>query len=338
MMVKLSDFEYNSYLAYRYQGWGQVLLSNLLPIPELSSFDLYVADNEELKSMTRRSYTVSVRNSSSPLRVTICWTDPVNVVWSAKNLLNDLDLRVTSPSGSVRYGNDIAGDEYNPVERVVIAADDLEIGNYTVDVLAHQLVWGVNQWDSQTYGIVITCSGEVVEELTSRTGLSIKESDLSTSDAEDICQSSVTGKQLVKFQLEDWQGGKSWIGLWFVVSKLIQGELHPLPVFNCTFPQNELTQTSDSNRIAQCEACLDDNSNYIASLETDWASNNGSNMVRVSGQCNDVYLSSFQQRADLDLFDGKCNLCSKSESVVTVLMHANVTDDDFVDYSWYDHV
>jgi hypothetical protein len=316
-----------------YQGWGQVKLTNLLPIPADLDFDLYVADNEELTSYTKRVYTVTVSDLSLPLRVTICWSDPANVVWSTKNLLNDLDLRVTTPSGAVYFGNGIQGDEYNPVERVVIDAADMSVGDYVVEVLAHHLIENDLLIDAQSYGIVITSQGEVQEALTSTTPISIDSSDLSAGESSATCTSS--NEVLVRFQLEDYAAGLSWEKLYVIVSEYITGELHPSPVYNCTFASNSKTQTSESNRIYQCTACLKDNTSYVASLDTSQASNNGSSVIRVSNsQCNNVFLSSYQEMADLTLWNGKCNVCGDKESEVEVTMYANVSDDDFSEYSW----
>lgn len=316
-----------------YQGWGQVKLANLLPIDNTSRFDLYVADNEELTSYSKREYKVSVSDSSVPLRVTICWSDPPNVVWAAKNLINDLDLRVTSPTGVVYYGNGRQGDEFNPVERVVIDTDHVMSGDYVVEVLAHYLVEDGLRRDMQTYGIVITCQGEVLESLTSTSPI-VDLSDLPTGESSLTCIG--TDEVLIRFQLEDYAAGLSWEGLELVVSEYIPDELHPSPVFNCTFAPNKLTQTSDSNRIFQCTACLRDNTSYVATLDTSLASNNGGSLVRVSNsQCNNVFLSAFQEMMDLTLSNGKCNACLESEATVQVIMRANVSDDDFSEYSWY---
>jgi hypothetical protein len=41
--------------------------------------------------------------------------DPDNTVMSHKMLLNNLDLKVITPSGDILHGNNIAGDEVNNV-------------------------------------------------------------------------------------------------------------------------------------------------------------------------------------------------------------------------------
>jgi hypothetical protein len=57
-------------------------------------------------------------DQTQPLKVTICWMDPTNAVFSAKLLLHDIDLVVEKVGGSKWYGNKQAGDERNNVEQV----------------------------------------------------------------------------------------------------------------------------------------------------------------------------------------------------------------------------
>lgn len=44
----------------RFQGWGQVRLSNVLPVTPSDPLDLYVADQEWLTAFTKRVYFVEV--------------------------------------------------------------------------------------------------------------------------------------------------------------------------------------------------------------------------------------------------------------------------------------
>lgn len=45
--------------------------------------------------------------------------DPDNSILSEKLLLNNIDLRVVSPTGTVYYGNNLAGDEINNVSFIL---------------------------------------------------------------------------------------------------------------------------------------------------------------------------------------------------------------------------
>jgi hypothetical protein len=41
--------------------------------------------------------------------------DPNNAIMTNRMLLNNLDLKVITPSGQILYGNNVAGDEVNNV-------------------------------------------------------------------------------------------------------------------------------------------------------------------------------------------------------------------------------
>lgn len=49
------------------------------------------------------------------MKATIVWMDPTNAVMTNRMLLNNLDLRVITPTGLILYGNNIPGDEVNNV-------------------------------------------------------------------------------------------------------------------------------------------------------------------------------------------------------------------------------
>lgn len=64
----------------RFQGWGQVILRNVLSLPGTYDFDLYTSFDESLPPMTRRTYNVEIKGRHEDLVATIAWTDPPNVV------------------------------------------------------------------------------------------------------------------------------------------------------------------------------------------------------------------------------------------------------------------
>ncbi len=94
--------------------------------------------------------------AGSPLRVVLVWTDPPGVVRPANDptpqLVNDLDLVVTTPSG-VRYGNDTLRpgqpDRVNNVEGVSLA--QAEAGSYAITISANRLGAGLRQ----SYALVV---------------------------------------------------------------------------------------------------------------------------------------------------------------------------------------
>ncbi|CAE7438589.1 tagC, partial [Symbiodinium microadriaticum] len=320
----------------KYQGWGQVLLTNVLPLEGVEDFDLYVADGEQVESFTEIRYRVVVEGTGVSLRATIVWIDPSNVMWAAKNLLNDLDLQVISPLGNVSYGNNIQGDEFNPVERVVI--DTPMIGVYEVSVIAKQLVG-----PSQTYAIVISCDGYVDESQTSGM-VPVDQSNVNYEEDTVHClrQQQFDGPefQLVRLQLEDWDMGASWenMSVWVYESNEDGDKLGS--AFNCTFIPNADRNVSASNKIFQCTACLESDALYVAelALSPDAPAGAALNMqhVRVATpDCYNVFLSNFQPIVPMQLSGSDCNACGDGSLVMNVLMFSNVTDDDSADYTWF---
>jgi hypothetical protein len=89
------------------QGWGRVMLDDALYFAG-DTRRLFVADTPSESGLADGDsvfYQVDVACSASPLKVTLAWTDPPPMPLAAKPLVNDLDLIVTSPNGTVYKGN-----------------------------------------------------------------------------------------------------------------------------------------------------------------------------------------------------------------------------------------
>ena len=69
----------------------------------------------EIFAYQQISHLVQVNDVSRPMKATIVWMDPTNAVMTNRMLLNNLDLRVITPTGLILYGNNIPGDEVNNV-------------------------------------------------------------------------------------------------------------------------------------------------------------------------------------------------------------------------------
>ncbi len=126
------------------QGWGRVSLVNSLTSKEYN----YEDENHNLNTGQTQSFTYSIEATNTPLRVTLVWTDYPGSTTASKALVNDLDLKVTAPSGTVYYGNDFtnpynsAYDRVNNVENVYINTP--ELGNYTIEVNGYNVPNGHN--------------------------------------------------------------------------------------------------------------------------------------------------------------------------------------------------
>jgi hypothetical protein len=101
-----------------YQGFGRVSLKNILPYSGIEENLKIVVTEHSISAGNRITYTVTVSDSSLPLKATLVWMDPLNSVISTKMLLNDLDLQIRWVAASqffYQYGNGIQRDEYNNV-------------------------------------------------------------------------------------------------------------------------------------------------------------------------------------------------------------------------------
>ncbi len=91
------------------QGFGRVLLSKVLPISAAGdTFRTQVVDGTAgLLTGDNATYTFHV-STPGPAKFVLTWSDYPGTIGATKALVNDLDLEVTSPSGTVYRGNHFA--------------------------------------------------------------------------------------------------------------------------------------------------------------------------------------------------------------------------------------
>jgi hypothetical protein len=136
------------------QGFGFPVLGDALYFPGGTS-KLRIADVPLASGLADGQTAMMQLNAQqgTPLKVVLVWTDPPGVVRPANDstpqLVNDLDLRVVDPAGSVFLGNGQA-DHLNNVEAVSIAQP--LSGTYTISVTAARLGLGPRQ----SYALVMT--------------------------------------------------------------------------------------------------------------------------------------------------------------------------------------
>ena len=144
------------------EGWGQMDLANsIYPRDGVLALNTFFDWNQTLNPGYAYVYTYDL-DASHGLDVTVVWNDregSATASQTAKRLVNDLDLEVTSPDGTVYKGNvfsnglSTAGgsaDDLNVIERVRLEAGP--VGNWSIAV-RHS---GGSQ---QSYAIVITSIG-----------------------------------------------------------------------------------------------------------------------------------------------------------------------------------
>ncbi|MEM2891010.1 MAG: PQQ-binding-like beta-propeller repeat protein, partial [Thermoplasmata archaeon] len=144
------------------QGWGRVVLDDALYF-EGETRGLVVDDNRAgLNTGQSSSYSLAVGDDTTPVEITLVWTDYPGTPMSTPNLVNDLDLTVIAPDGTVYRGNMYQG--YNPGESIPNSYDNDHINNVeSVLVLSPQPgLWTVIvdafnvPWGPQSYAIVMT--------------------------------------------------------------------------------------------------------------------------------------------------------------------------------------
>lgn len=94
------------------QGWGRVNLSNSLFFEGDGRKLIAVEEGEGVRTGENWTYEVEVGDNTVPLEFTLAWTDYPGDPVASKQLVNDLDLRVTAPGGENYLGNNFTS--YNP--------------------------------------------------------------------------------------------------------------------------------------------------------------------------------------------------------------------------------
>ncbi len=117
------------------QGWGRMNLKQSL-FPDLPCVNEFADESSALSTGGSQEYQYTVVDTSVPLRITLVWTDYPGAVSAATELVNDLDLTVTSPSG-MPYSN---ADHVNNVEQILVPSP--EAGTYTVEVAGYNVPMG----------------------------------------------------------------------------------------------------------------------------------------------------------------------------------------------------
>lgn len=126
-------------------GWGRINLTNTL-LPTGNIYIKYVDEQLGIQTTQEKNYPYNVA-TDKPLKITLVWTDatPANVN-NNPLLVNDLNLEVISPSGTIYYGNDFISpfndvvDVLNNVEQIVINIP--EQGSYTVKIKGFNIPQG----------------------------------------------------------------------------------------------------------------------------------------------------------------------------------------------------
>ena len=145
------------------EGWGRILARDAMTLPG-SSRQVVVRQRRNADGFTtgqQEDHQVQVLGSAQRLKVTMVFTDRGATAGASFTPINDLDLEVYSPSGTLYRGNVFSGgssttggsrDDRNNVEQVHLNSPP--VGTWTIRVRAH----AVNQL-KQGYALVV--SGQI---------------------------------------------------------------------------------------------------------------------------------------------------------------------------------
>lgn len=128
------------------QGWGRLNVRRSL-FPDPPEVNEFADESAGISTGEYREYHYTVIDASVPLRATLVWTDYPGAVHAAKELVNDLDLTIISPTGTL-YPNSGIRDRSNNVEQIRI--DSPELGTYLVRVSGYSVPMG-----PQDYSLVV---------------------------------------------------------------------------------------------------------------------------------------------------------------------------------------
>ena len=128
-----------------HQGWGMPSVKYLYDIRSNISF---IDETELLGNMESVEYVAYVESGEPELRVTMVYADPMGVPGASEHRINDLTLKVTSPSSTVYWGNNgllegnwsTSGGTANTIDTVEnVFIQNPEAGVWSVEVIASEV-------------------------------------------------------------------------------------------------------------------------------------------------------------------------------------------------------
>ncbi|MBA3046599.1 MAG: S8 family serine peptidase, partial [Euryarchaeota archaeon] len=175
------------------EGWGRSYLPTIVnPTVNVQNYD----NPQALSTGQTWSVPISYQSAAQPLKITMVYTDAPGTALANPALVNNLNLRVTSPLGQIWYGNsfsngystsgtaagntNIAGenwdrnadnwDDVNNVECVYIPTGQLQAGTYTVEVIGYNVPttvttggqdFAITIYNAQPPGTTATADGPI---------------------------------------------------------------------------------------------------------------------------------------------------------------------------------
>lgn len=155
------------------EGWGRITLTNIITTNSTSSPRYYEYLDQTVRLTNSQVYEqhVFVQGADQPLKVTMAYTDVPGFPGAIPALVNDLDLEVVGPDGTLYRGNQFGAgesvpnastpDKLNNVEGVYLAQPIP--GDYLVRVRASHVVQdALTNTPAEDQDFALVCSGDLV--------------------------------------------------------------------------------------------------------------------------------------------------------------------------------
>jgi hypothetical protein len=178
-MMKGNNADYKDEKKYpnNSQGWGRILLDDVLYFNGDSKNLLVVDNTEGINTGDVVEYEFNVTNNTEPLKFFIAWSDYPGAVGASPALVNNLDLLVEAPNGTTFKGNRFASspnsptmwltrgfslpggafDSVNTDEGVIITIGNSQVGNWvTTGTWKARIVAQNVPAGPQPFGLVVT--------------------------------------------------------------------------------------------------------------------------------------------------------------------------------------
>lgn len=148
-----------------HQGWG---VPNLEQMHKRRVNMLVVNETDVLKNLEKKTYTITVPANAPDLRATLVYADKEATVPATIQRINNLDLKVIAPSGTIYWGNNglkagmtsVAGGVHNTLDTVEnVFVKSPEMGTWTVEVIADEINADTHAETTDTdadYALVVT--------------------------------------------------------------------------------------------------------------------------------------------------------------------------------------
>ena len=178
------------------QGFGRILLSNVLPIAAAGdTFRTQVVDSQDGLLTGEDATTTFHVSTPGRLHLALAWSDYPGTLGAAKALVNDLDLEVTAPDGTIYRGNNfgtfaqggsVAGGVFDAtnVEEALLIKNAMA-GDWTVRVIGSNVPVGPQRFALVATGNVDPAYGRVRLDRVSYAesadvGITVEDSDASS--------------------------------------------------------------------------------------------------------------------------------------------------------------